>query len=222
MGHDALIVTAHLATAYTAADPYSPSLDGILAYWALREQLGEAEFALGTSGHRPLVEAALPLERETWGDTYWWQCSSPRVAVSAEFLRHTHRRFDDEHALSRVDPAVRKVLTAGGAFKNYRNGHVGRVAAALRWHCVGDGDAIARLLRRCGNIGRGVTHGYGQVREWAVESGGDVALARFGRPLPVDFALAHDVTGPVLDWGLRPPGRAHRVRCVMPVVRDGR
>jgi len=215
-GYRPLIVTAHLATAYTVADPWSPALDGILAYWALREQLGEEAFALSAGGHGPLIAAELPLAREVWGDDWWWRCSAPQADVAAEFTRHTHRRFDDQLAYDRVPGTVRKVLTAGGPYKAYRNQHVGRVARALVWHCVGDGDAILRLLRRCGNVGRGHTHGYGQVGRWTVEPGGDADLARFGRPLPVAFAAAHGVEGAVLDWGIRPPGRAHRVPCVLP------
>src|SRR5690606_41719173 len=54
ISYEPLTVTAHLATAYSSVDSWSPSLDGILAYWWLREQLGDEEFALGMSGHRPL------------------------------------------------------------------------------------------------------------------------------------------------------------------------
>lgn len=214
-----LLVTAHLHTAYTASDPWSPALDGILAYWQVRQQLGEEEFALGTSGHRPLITPELPLRREEDGDGNWWWCaSSPQGQVVREFARHTHRRFDDQH--ERFLPAkTGKVLTAGGAYKIYRNRDTMRVVPAVRWHCIGDADAIRALLAGVTNIGRGSTHGNGLVTHWTVEEGGDAEKARFGRPLPVAFAEAHGITGPRMVWGIRPPGRApeHRTLCVIPI-----
>lgn len=211
-----LVVTAKLATAYTANDPWSPSLDGLLAYWQLREQLGEEEFALGMTGHRPVVEAQLPLGREGYGDWWWWQCSTPLVETVAEFMRYTHRRFDDYAAVDRV--TTRRVETASGPYKEYRIGQTMRVTDAIRWHCIGDAVEIRRLLRLCGTLGRGHTHGYGEVREWLVEDGGDEQLARFHRPLPVEYAMRNGRSGTTLRWGIRPPGRVpeHQTICVMP------
>lgn len=83
---------------------------------------------------------------------------------------------------------------------------------------MGDRAEVARLVGRCGAIGRGGGQGLGEVRTWRVEPGGDPARARFGRPLPADFAGAHGVAGVLMEWGIRPPGRllAHRRLCVMP------
>lgn len=218
-----LIVTAHLRSAYAAADPWSPSLEGILAYWALREQLGEEAFSLGMTGHRPLIEPILPLGREEREGDWWWQCSMPLVASAARFHRYTHRRLDLGHAVDRVSERVNAVETKGGPYKAYRNRETVTVARRIAWHCIGERGGVERLLQRCRNVGRGITHGGGEVLRWSVERGGDPAVARFRRPLPVDFALAHGITGPVLDWGIRPPGRApeHRRRCVMPAPPDG-
>lgn len=218
-----LLVVAELANGYSAADPWSPSLDGILAYWALRETLGEEAFALGMTGHRPLVEAELPLAREQYGGDWWWVCSSPIVDARGRFDRHFHRRFDLGAAVERVPERTRTVLTAGGPYKAYRNRRTLTVAREIVWHCVGDRDEIARLLARCGQIGFGHTKGWGAVRAWRVKAGGDEDLARFHRPLPEAFAAAHGIAGPVLDWGVRPPGRTpeHRRRCVMSGTLDG-
>lgn len=217
-----LLVTAYLATAYSVSDPWSPALDGILAYWALREQLGEEEFALGMTGHRPLVEPDLPLGREEHDGLWWWQCSAPLVELVTTATRHVHRRFDDQHAYERVPESVRTVLTAGGPYKVYRTPHTLRVAPALTWHCLGEADPIRRLLTRCDNVGYGHSKGYGQVSRWEVTSGGDPDLARFQRPLPHSFAHAHGIAGAVMRWGIRPPGRApeHQVLCVMPDERS--
>lgn len=213
-----LIVTAHLRAAYVASDPWSPSLDGILAYWALREQLGEEEFSLGMSGHRSLVVATLPLGKEEHDGDWWWQCSMPLAAPVARFHRYTRRRFDLGHAMERVGERVNGVETKGGPFKASSTRETAAVVPCVSWHCMGEATEIERLLRRCRNIGRGSTHGGGEVLRWEVTPGGEPELARFQRPLPVGFALAHDRTGAVLDWGIVPPGRdpRHRRRCVMP------
>lgn len=221
MTHGPLIVTAELANGYASADPWSPGLDGILAYWALREQLGEEEFALGMTGHRSLVEPDLPLARDGDDARWWWVCSSPEaVGVAARFVRWEHRRFDLDAATRHVEERVRSVLVGGGPYKNYRNRRLGVVCRALTWRCVGEAREIERLLRRCDNIGAGHTHGWGVVRRWRVEPGAaeDGERARNDRPLPVEIAAARGVFGPQWEWGIRPPGRApeHRALCVMP------
>lgn len=219
-----LIVTAHLASPYSTSDPWSPALDGILAYWATRERLGEEEFALGMTGHRELVEVDLPLARVDAGDTWWWACSSPLVDAVQQFDSYTHRRFDDAAALTATPETVRRVLTAGGPYKIYRTRHVRVVAPSVRWHVIGDADEIQRLLARCHNIGAGHTRGWGQVREWTVDPGGNPQTARFRRPLPVAFAtdhLEHLGPGTQLVWGIRPPGRRpeQKALCFMPEMR---
>lgn len=217
-----LVVTAHLATAYSAADPWSPSLDGILAYWWLREHLGEEEFALGMSGHREQVDPVLPLGREEYDGLWWWQCSSPITEPRQRFQRYFHKRFDNQYAVDMLPEKTGKVLTAGGPFKEFRNPRYMTVAPEVHWHCIGDADEIRRLLRLCYNIGFGYTKGYGQVMHWTVEESGDAHIARFHRPLPVEFAAEHrdDVgTGStVMTWGYRSPGRdpANQTLCVMP------
>ena len=223
MPYEPLVVTAYLATAYSAADAWSPSLDGILAYWWLREHLGEEEFALGTTGHRPLVEPDLPLGREEHEGLWWWQASAPIVPVVRRAVRHVHRRFDDGIGLRFLPEGTRKVLTSAGPYKSYRHPRTLHVAPYVRWHCIGEAEEIRRLLRRCTHIGFGHTRGFGQVARWEVTPGGDPARARFHRPLPVAFAGAHGITGMEMVWGIRPPGRApeHQVLCVMPRVGDG-
>jgi CRISPR type IV-associated protein Csf3 len=218
---EAMVVIARLAQGYSAADPWSPSLDGILAYWRLREELGEEELTLGMTGHRPLVVADLPLQRESWGDMWWWQCSSPMPAGGDEerFERHYHRRFDEGQAYRYAPKGTRAVLTSAGPYKAYRHRRQIVVCEELRWHAIGDAAEVRRLLRRCDFIGHGIGRGWGEVIEWTIEPGGDEWLARYHRPLPYEFAEAHGLRGAPLEWGLVPPGRDPRNRalCVMPV-----
>lgn len=213
-----VIVTAHMMTAYSAADPWSPSLDGILAWWALKEQYGEDWLALGMTGHRDLVDAALPLARDAHDGWWWWQCSSPLVSVARRFVQHHHRRFDDVPAERYLPEKTRKILTAGGPYKTSRSAKTRHLASEIVWHAVGDADEISRLLRQCSSIGFGHTRGYGQVRQWEIAPGGDVSIARFHRPLPEAFASEHGIVGQRMRWGVRPPGRhpAFQTMCVMP------
>lgn len=223
--HQPLVVTAHLANGLVQLDPWSPALDALLAYWWLREALGEEAFALGMTGSREQVDAELPLARDRDDATglWWWRCSSPVLDPVARFHSHTHRRFDEVAASERVPGTVRTVLTAGGPYKTYRNQQPRVVTPAVTWEAEGDAAEVARLLRRCANIGRGHTHGYGAVRRWEVVARDDPEVARrarFARPLPVAFAAAHGIEGPRAVWGVRPPGRnpAHQTLCVLPVV----
>jgi CRISPR type IV-associated protein Csf3 len=213
----ALRVTAHLTQGYSAADAWSPAIEGILAFWAMREQLGEEEFALGMTGHRALIEADLPLAREEHGGLWWWRASSPIAAPVEQFERHVHRRFDDQYERY-IRDGVKRVETSAGPFKTYRNRRLVTLTPSVTWHVVGEWGGVERLLRRCSFIGHGVGHGWGEVREWEVTEDGDEDLARFHRPLPEAFAREHGREGMRMRWGIRPPGRApeHQALCVMP------
>lgn len=211
-----LIVTAYLASGLAATDPWSPTLDGILAYWQVRESLGEEEFSMGMTGHRAQIEAAPPLAREEHDGEWWWQSSSPIYETATRYRRATHRRFDDYAAYDRVPESVRRVEVKGGPYKAARIERVMAATPWVRWHCVGDAAEVRRLLRLCANIGYGHTRGYGQVTRWDVAAGGDPEIARFRRPVPMAFAEAHGLGGPRMEWGIRPPARDHRALCVMP------
>ncbi len=213
-----LIVTAHTPAGFASNDPWSPALDGILAYWRLREVLGEEQFtARGASGQYVTCED-LPLDRDRDADGHWWWvCSSPRYVEHGTHDRYYHRRFDIDLATRFVaGEGSRKLELSAGPLKNYRNRLRIHITGSVVWHCVGDAAEIERLLRRCRTIGAGLAQGVGRVMRWDVQPGGDERLARTARPLPVEHARALGLTGPELDWGLVPPGRVHRVRCVMP------
>ena len=213
-----LRVRARLANGYVCSDPWSPSLDGMLAYLALRDSLSDEDFAMGaTTVDRIVVVEDLPLGKEKHNGDWWWQCSSPIIDDSpVRFAKFYHRRFDFRHAIDLV-PA-RKVETKAGPFKSYRLRDMVTVVPHIDWHCVGDKERIEKLLERCTFVGRGQTRGMGQVLSWEATENGDESLARFHRPLPVEFAAAHDVEGHVTRWGIIPPGRlpAHQRECVMP------
>ena len=212
-----IAITAELYNGFVSADPWSPAIDGILAYWLMRERLGAEEFSISQGhSHRMTPVEGLPLEVMRHGDLWWYAASSPRYGSAATVRKHIHRRFD-QSAAEKYLPAIRKVQTSAGAYKNARISLMHRITNQVTWHVIGDGPEIERLLRTCAHIGGKVSAGFGRVRRWSYAEG-DADLARFSRPLPADYASKHDIHGPVMEWGLRPPVRlaANIAACVMP------
>lgn len=212
----ALKVVAHTPAGLARKDPWSPALEAILAYWVLRDQLDEETFALGATGHAPIVEADIPLGREQHDGQWWWQCSSPIVDVACRHQRAFHRRLD-------IGPgtrftAARRIEVKAGPYKQSRLHDQIDLTPTVTWHAIGDEAQVRALLRRCVSIGAGTARGLGRVARWEVTADGDPDLARFHRPLPEDFALARGRDGMRLLWGIRPPGRLpdHQLLCVMP------
>lgn len=211
-----LNITAHLYNGFVASDAWSPTLDGILAYWQLR--LADSDGFLTHQGRSDLMEPVdgLPLEKISDGGLWWWACSAPIYECAQQQRAYFHRRFDDQHERF-LPEGTKSVLTAAGPYKCYRKSVMLRVTSAVSWQCVGDADRIQALLDHCHHIGGKSSQGYGRVKRWQMEPG-DERLARLHRPLPVAYAQQQGIDGPVMRWGLRPPGRiaANQAECVMP------
>lgn len=212
-----LIVRARLRNGFSALDPWSPAIDGILAYWVQRERVGEAEFAVAPDSEMSAVEG-LPLGVERHGDDWWWQCSAPLYDCVTQVQRYYHRRFDADLAERHMTPQRARINVKAGPTKNTRNVANVRVCPEVVWHVIGDGEEIERLLSRCEAIGAKRGQGFGEVTQWTVETGGDESVARHRRPLPVEYAREHEVSGRVLEWSIRPPGRLRENQrvCVLP------
>lgn len=211
-----LNVTAILANGYVATDPWSPSLDAILAWAVLRELYGE-DLLNREPSRDGIIEPALPLLRVGDGEDWHYACSSP-IAGGAEWIGRTHKRFDDQHAPAYLDyPKAKRVNTASGRYKNYRMPHSRVLASSVLWCCIGVQDRVAELLATIDAIGKLRGAGHGRVLRWEVlpGSGYTERLAREHRPVPAtDGEL-------LLDWGVRPPGWLveNRRLCRMPVSR---
>lgn len=210
-------ITAHLQNGFASSDPWSPSIDGIIAYWWMREKLGDEEFSLNASGAisdalKPVDD--LPIKINRHGDHWWYCASSPIYTIAAEHKRFFHRRFDDYHALRYWDQGNKsgKVLTAAGPYKNYRRPWMQHVTKRVTWHLVGDRDALAPFVERCTHIGAKTGAGLGTVMRWEWRPG-CANIAETYRPLPVEVAGDE---GLVMHWGLFPPSRVWRVPCLMP------
>lgn len=215
-------VIARLANGFASNDPWSPSLDGILAFWHMREKLGAEAFSAtsaDSSQMAPII--GLPLAVKRFGDQWWYQCASPRYEARAEFLRYFHRRFDVDEAARHLQPQRGRVSTKAGPFKTYRLTARIIVCDRIEWDAVGDATEVRRLLRRCSAVGQKIGQGNGRVLRWdvlPVDAAADQWPAIDKRPLPVEYAASLGIDGPEMLWGLRPPGRLvqNQVICVMP------
>lgn len=218
-----LRITAHLRNGFSSADPWSPAFDGVIAYWVMRERLGEEQFALNSSDPaRLVIPDGLPLVKVEDGDQWWWAASSPMLDSERTWRRYYHRRFDVALATSYLPEDQRgRVIVQSGPYKNYRNIRDVKLTKRILWSAIGDPAEITRLLAQCWWVGGGSAQGLGRVERWEVVDGDDEDewRARYQRPLPAEVADAHGITGIRLEWGIRPPGRlaVNRMLCVLPV-----
>ncbi len=213
-----IAITAVLYSGFVSSDPWSPAIDGILAYWHMREKLGPDEFSI-RQGHDYQMEPVddLPLEKIVHGGAWWYAASSPIYKAQATVQRHLHRRFDQTHAEKYLPEGSKKIMTKAGAYKNARMVASQIITNRVTWHVIGDREEIERLLKQCHHIGGRVGAGFGRVRGWEFAVG--VAdLARTARPLPAAYAVENGIEGVEMEWGIRPPGRiaANSFHCVMP------
>lgn len=224
-----LVVQARLTGAgFASGDRWSPAIDALLGYWAMRERLGVEEAAAraaDTSRLEPVE--GLPLEVVRWREWWWYACSTPVYEQAAERQKHFHRRFDDGLAARYGPEGLKRVATSAGPYKSARLTATVRVTRLLTWHVVGDQPEIERLLRRCHWIGAKHAQGHGRVLGWEVresETPEETRNAAYThRPLPVEYASERGLGGPILWWGVRPPGRlpANQTLCVMPAGKEG-
>jgi CRISPR type IV-associated protein Csf3 len=202
-----LRIVAHLRSGFASKFPWSPSIDGILAYVERMRALGPEEFALtqaDLSAQKP--NESLPLQMQQYGDTWWYQCSSPIYQAAIIEVRHLHRRFNAVEAETYMEGS-RKIETTKGPYKNARFQVQHRVTNRVEWHANGDRAAIEDMLRDVTHIGAKMGAGFGMVRAWEVREDGDEETAVHHRPLPQAYAESHGISGIVMRWGYRPPIR---------------
>lgn len=212
-----LKITARLVNGFVASDPWSPSIDGIIAAAVMRERLGEDYVYSGARPSQMQPVEGLPLARVEHGDLWWYAASFPIYEVVAREHFNFHRRFDDRYAVDML-PHVKKVGISAGSYKNCRLRETRMITREIVWHVIGDAAEIRRLLGSISAVGGSRGRGRGEVAEWSVTDEGDARAARLYRPLPRSYAEAHGVTGPLMPAGIRPPSwlPCNILECVMP------
>lgn len=202
----ALKVTAELIDGFISKFDWSPSLDGILAYADRRDTLGADEF-LTTKNmlHLQSVHDSLPLQKEQFEDDWWYKSSRPIYEIAVQHYQYLHRRFNTQEVEKWGDEKIKVIETTKNGYKNYRLLFRHHITREVVWHCIGDADRVRYLLGLMTHIGAKTGSGFGRVRKWRVEIDGQEELARFCRPLPIEFAQQHGITGAVMEWSHRPP-----------------
>ncbi len=216
-------VTAELIDGFLSKFEWSPSLDGILAYADLREKMGADEFLLTKNMvHIQSPHDSLPLQKEIIEGDWWYQSSRPIYSIAVQHRQYLHRRFNTLDADRWCEERVKVVETTKNGFKNYRLLFRHHITQRVVWHCVGDADRVRALLNTMTHIGAKTGSGFGRVKQWRVELNGDASLARFCRPLPIEFAQRHGIVGAVMEWAHRPPLQLveNKRVCVIPETPD--
>ncbi len=212
-----LLVTAHLERGFSAADKWSPALDGILAFHHLRNKMGAEAFNLSASMNEQTTVDDLPVEKEIFGEYWWYQCSSPIFEESHNITREFYKKFNIDTSML-IQQKAKSIELTKGQFKNYSLSFKEIITDKVQWHIVGDEQKIKTLLDNCAQIGANRGKGLGVVSKWRIESG-DESVARFKRPLPTKFSEKHSVNGIKMWRGYRPCVRIadNQEVCILPL-----
>ena len=208
----ALKITAHLEKGFSASDAWSPSLDSILSYFTLKNQLGIKQFNLDTAMGIQTTVDDLPLEKVYFNKKWWWVCSTPEFDKQQEISRAFYKKFNIYTSLM-IERKVKNVELTKNQFKNYALIFKEIITDSISWHVVGDEEKIMALLADCTQIGAKRGKGMGLVTRWQVEPG-DMQKALYKRALPVEYAELKGITG-IKAWrGFRPSYRVADNQCL--------
>ena len=208
-----LLITAHLKAGFSAADRWSPALDGILAFHQLREEMGVKDFNLSLAIGAQTSVDNLPLMKARYKDLWWWACSSPDFSSQNEIIRSFYKKFNIDHSMI-IDKNVKTIELTKNQFKNYSL-HFKEIAAnKVQWHVIGNKDKIESLLSNCHQIGAQRGKGMGLVNEWIIEDSGDGIKAKFSRPVPYNAAKYYNIKGITAWRGYRPSVRLPDNQCI--------
>lgn len=213
-----LLVTAHLDRGFSSSDKWSPALDGILAYHHLKNKMGDEAFNLSLSMMEQTTVEDLPVQKEIFGDDWWYQCSCPIFDSSHNITREFYKKFNIDASML-IKQKAKSIELTKGQFKNYSLSFKEIITDKVQWHVVGDEEKIRKLLGKCTQIGANRGKGMGVVTRWDIECDGDKAQARFNRALPVGFAENNKKVGIKIWRGYRPSVRIDENQgiCILPL-----
>ncbi len=212
-----LLIKANLERGFSANDAWSPAIDGIIAYFQLRERMGDQAFHLSSALNEQSIVDDLPLKKVFHADKWWWACSSPEYDLKHEIVRAFYKKFNIDTSLI-IKQKAKSIDLTKGQFKNYSTFFREIITKQVSWHVIGDEDEIKRILSMCRQIGAQRGKGMGVVESWSVTDSSDVRKAMFNRPIPVDAAEHNNVIG-IKAWrGFRPSVRIaeNQALCILP------
>ena len=213
-----LLITAHLSSGFSAADRWSPSIDGILAYHQLMLELGIDKFNLSLSLNEQTSIGSLPLKKVEFNDNWWWACSSPKFSSQNEIIRSFYKKFNIDHSML-IKQKSKLIELTKGQFKNYSLNFKEIITKKVEWNVIGDKDEIVFILSHCKQIGSNRGKGMGLVERWTVDENEDEHTAKFSCPIPVDAAEHYNVSGIKMWRGFKPSVRLpeNQCLCIMPI-----
>jgi CRISPR type IV-associated protein Csf3 len=219
---ESLLITAKLERGFSANDPWSPAIDGILAYYHLRETMGVEAFNLSLSLNEQTVVNDLPLEKVTYDDKWWWACSSPDYDLKQEIIRTFYKKFNIDTSLL-IKDRVKNIELTKNKFKNYSLSFKEIITKEIHWQVVGDKEEIIRLLSMCYQVGAQRGKGMGVIESWSVteseDAKEDAKKAMFNRPIPLEAAEHHNISGLKAWRGYKPSVRVaeNQGLCICPI-----
>lgn len=210
-----LKITAHLERGFSASDAWSPSLDSILAYFALKQKLGAKQFAIDMAMGEQSTADDLPLEKINFSEKWWWACSTPEYDALHEINRAFYKKFNIDTSLM-IDKKINNIELTKNQFKNYALIFKEIITSSISWHVIGDEEKIRELLKDCTQIGANRGKGMGTVSAWDYTEG-DMKKALYKRALPIEYAELKGIQGVKLMRGFRPCYRLddNRAICVI-------
>lgn len=168
-----LRVRAYLQTPVISSDKQLP-LDGVLYALMLRDKIGIDARVITKSndnGVREGQQIYLPLQKSNMREEWWYyKCSFAQFPDHAVEGNESYTKRFDVHLSDMIDFGKRKatVDTARGVYKAVHNKLYYTSALYVDWYCVGDMEAIRKLLRFATNIGKKTSQGWGAVLRWEV------------------------------------------------------
>lgn len=184
-----LRITADLVTPVLPAETGLLHLDSVLSWAALTAHPVESH-----TGPAAVVPLPLGLAWVSASGLPLWACTPLRVAGPATPAQeYFHKRYPGHRA--EFGDRMNAVTTAG-RWKEYRVPVHGLAASQLQADCIGDPDALRRLLDLVTHIGRKGSMGYGRVGRWTITEGSaTVEQILAARAVPVAYFAGREPAG---------------------------
>ena len=214
-----LQVTAHLASGIASGVEWGPALDGLLAarLWSARKNERPADAPRGLDPEHDPEDMPVPLARVHYEDGWYWAatCGWPVDLDPTPEVRYWAGRADQRHLAELCETMPKEISESTGRWRSRVMPTPVLMCSRMRWHAVGDPDAVEELLAPVRAIGKRRGTGEGEVLRWDIAELAAGALeaahldqwGRLARPTPVSVMGEEPSVpcGPVSIYGIRPP-----------------
>ena len=211
-------ITAHLKSGLVISDPWSPSIDSILAYFQIKKDIGTTDFNISTAMGEQTTCGTLPMEKTFYKDLWWYQCSIPEYDCQHEIKRQLYKKFNVEYARM-IEKKVKNIELKKNQFKNYSLFFMQCLVSEISWHVVCDINKVRELLEGCKQIGAERGKGMGLVDNWSFKDG-EIKNATLNRFIPKKYAEENNIKGLKIFRGFRPSFRIRENQAICVLKKD--